>query len=557
MSLFDTGEEEFLHPLSLKSLKRILQVYRQLVVIHSQVYSEETMAEQMDQQYLAAVLRFLKQSNLTMTADALKKEAGLYQQSGSEGNHASLYSATKSNPEECRLNYQSENSASEMSLDANTTRTPLQFSEASDDDRGTADSGYFTQCQQSHEHSDPSSRSTPTIHACLASPLATDSRRTSLTSTHSEAESVLTFAAANLPTTSINTPPQIVAPFIFPTVTSGITSAPARPLITPFLTLVPQPVVTQQLGRITQPPFILQSLVSLKPTTANVTSPVLATSQFPGMPEASPFSVGRDLRISSSDTSSPPIADITEAEYSTMDSSEGGEGNQPSIADLRSFAAEFRRRRIALGYTQGAVGVSLAKMGFANFAQSTISRFEQMQLSPRNAASIRDVLSAWLKQAERYPQGALTNIETLPSTAHLSLQGSALNYTNRKRKKRAVFAPPAKRVLNDAFLRDPKPTRTSIEDIARELDMLPEEVRVWFCNKRQKEKGHSTSSLEYEKSVSDSPVSSTSSENSSLHSTHPNSCIPTNFTIEEMSKSASGSPESSLAGSPRPQKAAP
>jgi len=59
----------------------------------------------------------------------------------------------------------------------------------------------------------------------------------------------------------------------------------------------------------------------------------------------------------------------------------------PHYTELKNFAEEFKTRRIRLGFTQGAVGQSLADKGYNNFAQSTISRFEQMQLSPTNATA--------------------------------------------------------------------------------------------------------------------------------------------------------------------------
>jgi class 6 POU domain transcription factor len=239
---------------------------------------------------------------------------------------------------------------------------------------------------------------------------------------------------------------------------------------------------------------------------------------------------------------------VSQSDYEDDSNDAMIEGIQPSISELRAFAEDFRKKRISLGYTQGAVGSSLANMGYANFAQSTISRFEQMQLSPRNAASIKEILSAWLKQAECYPQGALANTDNLPSPP-LPLSNASIIYSTRKRKKRAVFSTTAKCVLEEAFDKDPKPNRIVIEKLSSELDMLPEEVRVWFCNKRQKEKGHhSLSSQEEVNSTSESPDSSTTSNDNRQQRPDSSSEIPQNFRIEEMCKSSSSSPVGCMGG---------
>lgn len=216
--------------------------------------------------------------------------------------------------------------------------------------------------------------------------------------------------------------------------------------------------------------------------------------------------------------------------------------------ELKGFAEDFKTRRIKLGFTQGSVGQSLAEKGYSNFAQSTISRFEQMQLSPSNAATIRVVLEQWLLEAESpdsAPSGPC-------SGANLPMMAS------RKRKKRAVFTPHTKSTLDTCFLQNPRPNRQAIEEMSQQLELLPEEVRVWFCNKRQKSKP----------GVPQYPVRSlslgneTSTGNRSPHSTTPSpspscdgalgllalkrrSASPpshkTPFTIEELSKSSSSS----------------
>lgn len=203
----------------------------------------------------------------------------------------------------------------------------------------------------------------------------------------------------------------------------------------------------------------------------------------------------------------------------------------PQHLELKSFAEEFKTRRIRLGFTQGSVGQSLAERGYNNFAQSTISRFEQMQLSPANAATIRVILEKWLLEAE-CPESVSSASNNLPQMA------------SRKRKKRAVFTPQTKSILDDFFTQNPRPNRQAIENISQKLDILPEEVRVWFCNKRQKSKSSCSSyhRMSFDRESTSSGVPSpTMSEGGMSQRRHTPSPPKTPFTIEELSKSSCNS----------------
>lgn len=228
----------------------------------------------------------------------------------------------------------------------------------------------------------------------------------------------------------------------------------------------------------------------------------------------------RQTSISSTSSicDSPNVVD--ELTSTDMDSQEPDATTACSYTELRQFADDFKAKRIKLGYTQGGVGLSLAEKGFSNFAQSTISRFEQMQLSPRNAAAIKKILEKWLIEVEN---------------PHLKMCKSSDKLNCRKRKRRIVFSTEAKKFLEDMFNCNPKPDRHTIEMIAKELSLLPEEVRIWFCNKRQKERSGSQRSDTLSFGSSSSPDSSTESQG---HAHSP----PSSFSVEELSKSSCSSP---------------
>ncbi len=69
----------------------------------------------------------------------------------------------------------------------------------------------------------------------------------------------------------------------------------------------------------------------------------------------------------------------------------------------------------------------------------------------------------------------------------------------RKRKKRTSIETNVRLSLEKAFLANPKPTSEEIAALADNLCMEREVVRVWYCNRRQKEK-------RVNPSESDSPI---------------------------------------------------
>ncbi|TWW80640.1 Pituitary-specific positive transcription factor 1 [Takifugu flavidus] len=132
--------------------------------------------------------------------------------------------------------------------------------------------------------------------------------------------------------------------------------------------------------------------------------------------------------------------------------------DSPQIRELEMFANDFKIRRIKLGYTQTNVGEALAAVHGSEFSQTTICRFENLQLSFKNACKLKAILAKWLDEAE--------------------LAGGNLG---------------AKEALEHSFVEKSKPSSQEIARIAKGLHLEKEVVRVWFCNRRQREKRVKTS----------------------------------------------------------------
>lgn len=143
----------------------------------------------------------------------------------------------------------------------------------------------------------------------------------------------------------------------------------------------------------------------------------------------------------------------------------------PEVKNLEAFAVAFKARRVKLGYTQTNVGQALASVHGTNFSQTTICRFENLQLSYKNAQKLKPILEKWLEEAEK--QGAIQHEE---------------ESMERHRKRRTTIGMSAKERLEQHFQVQPKPSSSDITKVADSLNLDKEVIRVWFCNRRQREK---------------------------------------------------------------------
>lgn len=62
------------------------------------------------------------------------------------------------------------------------------------------------------------------------------------------------------------------------------------------------------------------------------------------------------------------------------------------LEELEELAKEFKQRRIKLGYSQGDVGLAMGRMYGNDFSQTTISRFEALNLSFKNMCKLKPLL---------------------------------------------------------------------------------------------------------------------------------------------------------------------
>eukprot|EP00092_Neocalanus_flemingeri_P030392 GFUD01032990.1.p1 GENE.GFUD01032990.1~~GFUD01032990.1.p1 ORF type:complete len:782 (+),score=209.86 GFUD01032990.1:240-2585(+) len=158
------------------------------------------------------------------------------------------------------------------------------------------------------------------------------------------------------------------------------------------------------------------------------------------------------------------------------------------LEQVKQFAAEFKSARLNLGLTQTQVGQALtsssSEEGVA-VSQSTICRFEKLEITALQVKKLLPALQTWLQEAkERHKQG-------LPIIVQDSMDGK----DNKKRKKRTVFNQDTVNALCIEFERQPSPSSSNLAEIADRMGLDKETVRVWFCNKRQNLKKNTSGTI--------------------------------------------------------------
>ena len=231
-----------------------------------------------------------------------------------------------------------------------------------------------------------------------------------------------------------------------------------------WTTISHSPMAPGEHTRIQINPSILTPHVNFATLNGNVQqSTTLSIANHPGSPQM------RDQGIAMTPGATQGNISIVSASQSPLSID-----NTPTSDDLERFAKMFKQRRIKLGFTQADVGLALGTLFGNVFSQTTICRFEALQLSFKNMCKLKPLLQQWLQEAD--------NTTGTPTTS------DKIAATGRKRKKRTSIDVQVKGALENHFCKQSKPNANEIQQLAMNLQLDKEVVRVWFCNRRQKEK---------------------------------------------------------------------
>nr|AEK81554.1 POU2 [Acipenser sinensis] len=212
---------------------------------------------------------------------------------------------------------------------------------------------------------------------------------------------------------------------------------------------------------------------------APATTPVSSSPSSHSYPTTGVFTTAapQTLPVPSQQTPNPGSSGSSSGAGSEVgQSSDSEEEENLSTEELEQFAKELKHKRITLGFTQADVGLALGNLYGKMFSQTTICRFEALQLSFKNMCKLKPLLQRWLNEAENTdnPQD-MYKIERVFADS-------------RKRKRRTSLEVTVRGALESYFIKCPKPNTQDITQIAEDLRLEKDVVRVWFCNRRQKGK---------------------------------------------------------------------
>ncbi|KAK2819021.1 hypothetical protein Q5P01_024582 [Channa striata] len=211
------------------------------------------------------------------------------------------------------------------------------------------------------------------------------------------------------------------------------------------------------------------------PSTSSASSPSMSPSPpGNGLPGNAFYNVNTAQAGTAAQTQNP-----TSSARSSGSSSGGcsdSEEETLTTEELEQFAKELKHKRITLGFTQADVGLALGNLYGKMFSQTTICRFEALQLSFKNMCKLKPLLQRWLNEAEtsENPQDMYKIERVFVDT--------------RKRKRRTSLEGAVRAALESYFIKCPKPNTQEITHISDDLGLERDVVRVWFCNRRQKGK---------------------------------------------------------------------
>ena len=230
--------------------------------------------------------------------------------------------------------------------------------------------------------------------------------------------------------------------------------SPPRTQISPIMSSSPIASLTSAFNPLTKnsPPLSISIPAHMPPRT-----PSSISSDYNNTPHLVQNIQNSSPKSSLSNPTSLPCTEITADENITLE-------------ELENFAREFKQQRIKLGYTQGDVGLAMGRMYGNDFSQTTISRFEALNLSFNNMCKLKPLLQKWLADAD----GSST-IQVPNFNCH--------DLLGKKRKKRTSIENNIRYSLEKAFIQNPKPTSEEVRKISDTLYLDKEVVRVWFCNR--------------------------------------------------------------------------
>ena len=152
------------------------------------------------------------------------------------------------------------------------------------------------------------------------------------------------------------------------------------------------------------------------------------------------------------------------------------------VDEYTEFALIFKNHRLKLGYTHADVIQQVGIRYGYSFSMDTIAKFELIQLSLGTVRSLKPILQMWLKDTVKAAGTSEDDMKEIIVHASTSIN------PKRERKRRTNVDSVIKSQLEEEFRRKRTPSQSEMQAMANRMGMEKEFIRVWFCNRRQRQK---------------------------------------------------------------------
>ena len=152
------------------------------------------------------------------------------------------------------------------------------------------------------------------------------------------------------------------------------------------------------------------------------------------------------------------------------------------LDEYKEFAAAFKSHRLKMGYSRADVVQQVAIRYGACISQERIDQFEGLQLTITAVRTLKATLEQWVRDTAKASGTSEEEIKEIIVSPTTSIN------PKRERKRRTSVDACIKDQLEAEFQRKRKPTKVEMGLIANRLRVDKDFVRIWFCNRRQRQK---------------------------------------------------------------------
>lgn len=128
------------------------------------------------------------------------------------------------------------------------------------------------------------------------------------------------------------------------------------------------------------------------------------------------------------------------------------------MIELKVFAKTFSNRRMKLGIGQTQIVNELKAETNNLINETTLSRFEKLDITPRSGSKMKPVLDRWINEAELKFADRMKAVTAERNQTNMETQSNQAETPSKKRKRLDSFSPRTIETLNESFKLNQNPS---------------------------------------------------------------------------------------------------